>query len=163
MKNFFIIISLIIIVLGANFSAASACDVQHKTTVIYNQTNVIAKAAKLAKPAKLATPSKPHLMYPNPQNGYRTGFSRPKTRFAHINKRFSKPQTRFAHKRPEYIYSREYQNNITNRHNPGMKKNNKTKLPAAVLSQKSKNNITNKNKIIACSGITYYGIQNYCK
>ena len=151
MKKFLISLIIFVMCFVINIQTLAYGNALENNNIIYNKTLAIAAPAEPKK-------DKP-LMYPNPRNGYRTGFARPKTRFAHINKRFSKPQTRYAHKRPDYIYSKEYQNNIVNRHNPGMvSKNNK---PAITIPQPTIN--TNKNKIIACSGITYYGIQNSCK
>ena len=87
------------------------------TNIIYTKTTAIAR--------KITTDKKQQpLMYPNPRNGYRTGYARPKTRFAHPNKRFSQPQTRFAHKRPDYIYTKEYQNNVQRDKVPSTKKEN---------------------------------------
>lgn len=148
-------------VIGFNSAVFAVCDVQDRVAVLYNATAAMAKPAQPAKPAKPSQliNDKP-LMYPNAKNGYRTGFSKPKTRFAHPNKRFSKPQRRFSHKRPEYIYTKEYQNNITNRHNPGMKKYNSS--PQKQIAAANNKNI-NTNKVVVCDGIIYYGIKNNCK
>lgn len=155
MKKFCVlVITLCTLLSGVFTSVQASCGDINNTNIIFNKTFPMAQpiVAKNDKP----------IMYPNPRNGYRTGYARPKTRFAHPNKRFSKPQKRYARKRPDYIYSREYQNNIVNRHNPGMKSNKKI-TNYTVANNKTGVKINNNNRVIACSGITYYGIQNNCK
>ena len=166
MKKFVITVLSIFIFSGLNSSVNAVDDVQDRVALFYSKTTSVAKPAQ---PAKSAKPSQLRdnkiLMYPNPGNGFRTGFSKPQTRFSHPSRRFSQPQTRFAHKRPEYIYTREYQKNIVNRHSPGMKRNiaKQVKPTLAVNPKRVKAVNVNTKKIIACGGITYYGIQNSCK
>ena len=107
----------------------------------------------------------PEHIYMRPGMYYRTGYARPKTRFAQPNKRFAQPQTHFAHVRPKYIYTKEYQDNISNKHNPGMKRqfDDKTKIVPNTISRFDKNFPVNQNKKVSCGGITYYGISGVCK
>ena len=154
MKKFLVFIVTFCTLLSGVFTSVwASVDEINNTNIIFSKTSAMAQPAAVKK-------NQP-LMYPNPRNGYRTGYARPKTRFARPNKRFSKPQTRFAHKRPEYIYTKEYQRNIVNRHRPGMMSNKKN-TNLVVANNKTSDRINN-SKVIACGGITYYGIQNNCK
>ena len=84
MKKFVITVLSIFIFSGLNSSVNAVDDVQDRVALFYSKT---ASVAKPAQPAKSAKPSQLRdnktINVPKSKNGYRTGFSRPKTRFAH--------------------------------------------------------------------------------
>jgi len=97
----------------------------------------------------------------------RTGYSRPQTRFAYPRRQFSKPVKTYAQKRPAFIYTADYQNQIKDRHLAGMKRqyevSSEGKNNESIVSRFDKNfNITQLKKV-SCGGITYYGIDGACK
>lgn len=152
MKKFILLICFLII----------TCPIANSATQVYydvtGQPSYMENYGPIVKP--MAGPYiQPPKIYPQPGIHYRTGYSRPNKRYAQPKKRLAKPITRLAHKRPDYIYTSDYQNKVKDiNQNPSTEK-----TKDSTISRFDKNYQITQTKKVSCGGITYYGIQNLCK
>ncbi|MBQ8459777.1 hypothetical protein IJ541_06715 [bacterium] len=167
MKKFILLAVFILITIsGANADTIYYNNAGQPVAISYDYG--LPPAAYTVMPmAKQVPPPPMHTkhVYMTPGMYYRTGYARPKTRFAQPNKRFAQPQTHFAHVRPKYIYTTDYQDNISNKHNPGMKRQfeSEIKTTESTISRFNKNYSITQSKKVSCAGVTYYGVEGACK